>query len=247
MSQAVDITAVLNAHTEGVLAGPSIVNFEQEIERARCAGLTVEGLIVLDRPDLATRLQFEAVKSRHKVIITDHGDLGLSRNSAVTVANGAFIAFLDGDDIWGQDWLVAAHQFCTAEPDVTIAHPEAFVLFGEARQMWWHVDSRDPAFDPDYLRFGNYWDSLSFASCAIYRRYPFGSTDLRRGFGYEDWHWNCVTLAAGIDHRPVADTLHFKRRRRGSLVAQSKAANAIPWITPIASYGWTVHNYHKEN
>jgi len=27
-----------------------------------------------------------------------------------------------------------------------------------------------------------------------------------RGFGFEDWHFNCVTLADGIEHRPVPGT-----------------------------------------
>jgi glycosyltransferase involved in cell wall biosynthesis len=239
MSHTTDITAVLTAHAEGRLAGPSLASFEQAIEAARQSGLAVEGLIVLDRADAATRRQFSGVEVRHRVILTDEGDPGLARNAAVARAEGAFVAFLDGDDLWARDWLVLAHQFCASEPDAVVAHSEINIAFGDERHMWWHADSRDPAFDPDYLRIANYWDAMSFASRAIYRRHPFVANDLRRGFGHEDWHWNCVTLAAGIDHRPVAGTVHFKRRRLGSQMALCATVTAVPWMTPMASYGWT--------
>ena len=238
MTRTTDITAVLNVHAEGVFAGPTLVSFEQAIETARQSGLTVEGLVVLDRPDAATRLQFEGVERRHRLVLTDKGDPGQARNVAVEVADGTFIAFLDGDDLWSQNWLISAHRFCAAEPDVTVAHSEINVIFGQVRQMYWHIDSRGRVFDPDFMRFNNYWDAMSFAARAIYRRHPFVANDLRRGFGHEDWHWNCVTLAAGIDHRAVVGTIHFKRRRRGSVLELANAASAIPWITPLASYDW---------
>ena len=239
MSPTTDITAVLNVHVEGVLAGPSLVSFEQAIEAARQSGLTVEGLIVLDRPDAATRLQFIGVESRHRVIMTDEGDPGQARNVAVAAADGTYVAFLDGDDLWSPNWLISAHRLCAAEPNITVAHSEINIIFGEARLMYWHIDSRGPMFDPDFLRFSNYWDAMSFASRLVYMRHPFVANDLRRGFGHEDWHWNCVTLAAGIDHRPVVGTVHFKRRRNRSQMSLCEAVNAIPWMTPLASYDWT--------
>lgn len=244
---AIDITAVLNAHTEGVLAGPSCASFDQAVEAARQSGLAVEGLIVLDRPDAATRTQFMGVESRHRVIVTDEGDPGLARNAAVAAANGTFVSFLDGDDLWSKNWLTLAHRFCAAEPNAIVAHSEVNISFGQARCMWWHVDSRDAAFDPGYLCIGNYWDAMSFAARAIYRRYSFVPNDLRRGFGHEDWHWNCVTLAAGIDHRPVAGTMHFKRKREGSQMALCNSVNAIPWMTPVASYDWSVQRSRRRH
>jgi glycosyltransferase involved in cell wall biosynthesis len=238
MSQRIDITAVLTVHAEGVLAGPSLVSFDQTIAAAKQSGLEVEGLIVLDRPDAMTHLLFTGVDRRHRLVTTNLGDPGLARNAAVAESSGQFIAFLDGDDLWAPDWLTSAHEFCALEPSTTIAHSEANIIFGETRAMWWHVDSRDARFDIDYLRIGNYWDAMSFASCEIYRRFPFAANDLRHGFGHEDWHWNCVTLSAGIDHRPVPGTLHFKRRRRDSQMALCDAINAVPWMSSLASYNW---------
>jgi glycosyltransferase involved in cell wall biosynthesis len=233
------VTAVLTAHSEGVLAGPSLISFEQAIDAARMQGVSVESLVVLDRPTSATKLQFSTAGLRHRIIQTDLGDPGLARNAAVAAAVGEFVGFLDGDDLWSRNWLWRAHAFCSADPRFVVAHSEVNVIFGKVRQMWWQIDSRAPGFDPTYLRSGNYWDAMSFGSRAIYRRYPFVANDLRRGFGHEDWHWNCVTLAAGIDHRPVHGTVHFKRRRKGSQMALCDAVDAMPWINPLTSFGWS--------
>ena len=238
MNREPDITAVLNAHAEGVLAGPSLVSFEQAINTARQAGLDVEGLVVLDRPDAATRSQFTGIAPRHRLIVTDEGDPGQARNAAVAAASGTFVAFLDGDDLWSRNWLVSAYRSCAAEPDSMVAHSEIIIVFGQKHQLYWHVDSCHPSFDPDFLRYNNYWDAMSFAARILYRRHPFVANNIDLGFGHEDWHWNCVTLAAGINHRPVPGTVHFKRRRGGSQMSLYER-EAIPWMTPIASYDWT--------
>lgn len=240
MTQQIDITAVLTAHAEGVLAGPSLVSFDQAIEASRKAGFKVEGLIVLDRPSRSTRAQFAGVESRHRILVTDCGDPGLARNAAVAEAHGDFLGFLDGDDLWSRNWLNAAHQCCSEEPEKIIAHSEICIVFGQARLMWWHIDSRDAEFDVDYLRVANYWDAMSFAARPIYRKYPYLENNIQLGFGHEDWHWNCVTLAAGIDHRPAMGTVHFKRRRPGSQMQLCNTVSAVPWMTPIAAYDWSI-------
>ena len=232
------ITAVLTAHSEGVLAGPSLASFEAAIEHGRAAGLAVESLVLLDRADPATREQFTGVGERHRLVETDQGDPGLTRNAAVAMADSEYIAFLDGDDLWSFNWITAAHNLCRTQPSSLVAHSEINIVFGDARQMWFHADSRDPSFDPSYLRVANYWDAMSFGACDIYRRFPFIKNDYKRSVGPEDWLWNCNTLAAGIDHAPAPDTVHFKRRRRSSQMPLIAASNALPWRNPLTPYTW---------
>jgi len=43
-------------------------------------------------------------------------------------------------------------------------------------------------------------------------RHPFGPTDSRDGFGAGDWDFACATLAAGVQHLVVPDTVCFVRR-----------------------------------
>jgi glycosyltransferase involved in cell wall biosynthesis len=234
----IDITAILTAHREAVLAGPSLLSFEAAVAVAVRSGLSVESLIILDRPDRSTLLQFTDSASRgHRLIMIDDGDPGLARNAGAREALGKYISFLDADDLWSANWLTAAHRFCVERKDV-VAHSECNIVFGDIRKLWWHADSEGDAFDAGVLRVANYWDAMSFAARDIYAAHPFIANDLRLGYGHEDWHWNCVTLAAGIAHRPVRGTVHFKRRRGGSQSALCHDNDVIPWPNPITAYGW---------
>jgi glycosyltransferase involved in cell wall biosynthesis len=232
------ITAVLNAHREGLILGPSLQSFLRAIAEASEDGLPIEGIVVLDRPDAVTREQAAAAPTEIQIIETDFGDPGQARNAGAEAAVGAYVAYLDGDDLWSSNWLRDAHAFCNAQAAPVIAHSQIDIVFGEENLLWVHADSTDHNFNFDYLRFNNYWNAMAFVPRDIVRRFPFARTDFERGFGHEDWHWNCITYAAGVHHRPVPGTVHFKRRRVGTQYLQGSAINALPWVTPLAAYSW---------
>ena len=153
----INITAILNVHNEGLLAGPTINSFEAAIAHAQAQQLSVESFVVLDRPDETTLSVFENLRTPHKLIFSDAGDPGLARNTGVAAAQGEYISFFDGDDLYGYRWLAAAYDFCVRSPIEVVAHTEVSVVFGVERLIWWNPDSEDPFFDFDYLRFSNYW------------------------------------------------------------------------------------------
>jgi hypothetical protein len=80
---------------------------------------------------------------------------------------------------------------------------------------------------------GNYWDAMSFTERRIILDYPFVANDLKAGYGHEDWDFNNRTLLAGIQHRPVPNTVHFKRRRANSQMARCSQSDVVPWITDV--------------
>lgn len=231
------VTAIINGHREGLLAGPSIRSFLEAVAYARGHGLEVDPLIVLDRPDDVTTALFrENPVGDREIVVTDYGDLGLARNRATQEARGEYVGFLDADDLWSVNWLAAAYALCRAETKPTVAHSEINVVFGGAHNFWIHADSEAPGFDPGYLGISNYWDSMSFAARRVYVDFPFARASFGEGYGYEDWHWNCETLVAGIAHRPVTDTVHFKRRRANSLLSLCSDKDVVPWPTDIVLY-----------
>jgi glycosyltransferase involved in cell wall biosynthesis len=235
----IDVTAVLNVHDEAILTGPSVLSFEASIGRARSAGLEVESIVVLDKPTPETVLQFENAEVRgHRVVMSEAGNLALARNVAVEHARGRFVGFLDADDLWSENWLLEAFKLCRRD-DATAAHSEFNVFFGKSSAtIVCHVDSKGAAFDHDVLRVANYWDSLVFTSRDTLREYPYAPIDFAEGYGYEDWHWNCLTFAAGVHHRPVPGTVHFKRRRERSLTTESIDSDLLPRPTIMAAYTW---------
>ena len=67
---------------------------------------------------------------------------------------------------------------------------------------------------------------------------PYVKNDMKRRFGHEDWHWNEVTLSAGIAHRPVAGTVHFKRRRKASQSVLCESNDVITHPSAAKPYVW---------
>lgn len=229
-----DVSIVINAHREGLLAGPSIGSMMEARSHAEALGLKTEVIAVLDRSDRLTSTVFaEASVRGMRIVETDYGDPGLARNRGADEATGRYIAYLDADDLWSFNWISEAHRFVEAHDGPVIAHSEVNIVFGETSNIWVHADSASEGFDASYLAIGNYWDAMCFTLRETMLTHPFKANDLKGGYGHEDWHFNCVTLLAGIHHRPVPDTVHMKRRRAGSQMARCSQNDVVPWITDV--------------
>ena len=230
------VAVILNAHRERWYLHTALASVADAVARARAeAGLDVAVHIVLDRPDDLTREVAEASRPEGATMEeVDHGDLALSRQSGIAAVTADFVALMDGDDLWGQDWLVRAHEQARRATRPTVWHPDINVIFGGGQpQVFVHADSESPDFDSFELFDHNHWTSLSFAARETYLEFPFHPLHLTRGRGFEDWSWNCRTLAAGVAHRVVPETVHFIRRREGSLSRLSQTLGILPEPTTL--------------
>ena len=234
-----DITVTIIFHHEGALALSALASLGDLVSVARAGGLAVETQAILDRADELTRHNLKEqgwwIDAVEEV---SFGDLGLSRNAGARTARGRFLSFLDGDDLWGEQWLRAAFQAATAPaaPDDLIWHPEYLYVFSDAEPdgkpaagITRMQSSDTPGFDPAMLLFGNLWSANAFASRDLYLRFPYYAVDRNRGIGIDDWSWNLATLAAGVQHRVVPGAVHLIRRKvAGSLDRQNAAQQLLP-------------------
>jgi hypothetical protein len=249
-----DVTAAIVFHGEGLLAAASITSFTRCCDKATTNGIEVTRLALLDRADGLTRKVVEAEGAAFdRVESVDHGDLGATRNSAVDLMSSTYAAFFDGDDLWGDQWLVRAHQYAEAAPDGdVIFHPRFVYRFspadyriqsrtaippvGAISHVYVQLDSREASFDPRSLLFCNPWSANAFAKRSVYERYPYHRLDRTTGFGFEDWTWNLETLVHGVTHAIVPETVHcIRTNRQESLGRQQQAEGIIPPIHRFAS------------
>lgn len=237
MAEHVDITVMINAHREGPLLAMSIRSAVQALQRAETDGWSGEIILVLDRTDEITRTIAERhLGPGHQTLATDFGDPGQARNHGIARARGRTLALLDGDDLFGKEWLARGFEMLSREGlGNTCLHPAWTVIFGEEKAIWRHIGMEHPDFRPRHLMFENGFTNLSFAPTHVFRSVPFRATAFDRHLGHEDWAWMRETTHLGIRHLVVPQTLHAVRRKRSSRLVQSRAEHHLPIPTPMFS------------
>lgn len=221
-----DISIVINAHTEGALARPSIKSALKAELHAQNAGLSVEIIAILDASDADTRSEFFEYRGKMEIVSANFLDLASSRNFGVDQCNSKYIAFMDADDIWKSDWLTLAFNYLEAHNTPAIAHPEMNIFFGDQIDVVLHKSS--DLIQKNLLAFRNAWTSASFAPRDILSDIRYPSKNHAQQIGFEDWGWNLRTIAAGYKHVVVPNTAHMIRKKRTSLSKSESAINCFP-------------------
>lgn len=235
-----DISVIVTFHREGRLAHRSINSIIRTRAAIEATGVIVETILVLDCADDLTRhsvISHPARRQQDRIIEVGYRDLSASRNEAIAGASGGHIAIFDGDDLYSEKWLLQAYKRHLEDGGYHIYHPELIVSFDTVKGYNYEVDQTSVQFDPLNLLMTNYWCSCSFANHETYLDHPYVPKDsVDCGFGFEDWHWNCETVAAGLEHRIVPGTAIFYRRKRvGSLGTTDKDAFRIIRPTQLFS------------
>jgi hypothetical protein len=227
----VDLTVVVTVHDETLVSGPTMRSADLAVAEARGRGYTVETIVALDRATGATSDYFHQPRFNHwERWEMREGDLGRVRNALLPRTKGRYIAFLDADDLFSENWLaegIAALDVATDRRERAIAHPELNVIFDGGRSVRQNVDSSSPLFTPYLLYVRNCYDSLCMSPREAHLAVPYVHRDIPNGLSYQDWQYAIETLSRGWRHLVVQDTIIFKRRRDFSLVVESNFRKSI--------------------
>jgi len=237
------LTVVMCAHREGRLLHPTFRAIHDAIEYALQRGRDVRMLVVLDRADVPTREFVSEALGPHGYFAgvcevalaeVDFGDPARSRNAGAKRVETRFVAMVDADNLPSRTWFAAGLETLLAQDSQSIAHPSLLVTFGERSEIWPQCSSEEGYFRLGNLYDCNYWDTVSMAEREIYEQVPYHPTAPGTGIGYEDWHWNTVTLAQEIRHVIVPDTAYFYRIKRGDSVNnRNHAASSLIPASPL--------------
>ncbi|AIC46844.1 glycosyltransferase family A protein [Rhodoluna lacicola] len=219
-------------HAEGLLALPAMKSAHELVQKAKSFGKVTLNA-VLDNADPKTKEIVSSAKSCFDSIhFVEFGDLGKTRNFCIQVAKGSHISMLDGDDLWGAEWISRAMTHESNEEEATVLHPEFLYYFheddlanrGKVKKSFFirHQSSILTQASPKLLYLANFWSANNFMPLSIARKYPYRPTIQELGLGIEDWSWNLETVANGILHEVVPGTIHFIRvKQAGSLGVQN--------------------------
>jgi hypothetical protein len=210
------ISVIVNLHREGRVCVPTIVSVLRAVKHAEENGYSCETLAVVDKGDPETFAALDPFRAQIRIEECAFGDPGEARNFGTSRAVGDFIAFVDGDDLVGSEWLTIAVRTVLSFPerDVVI-HPRINYVFGENIEpfIWVHPDMDEDGINISYLGVANLWTQLSFAKAEIYKKFKYVKSPFENGFGYEDWSWNFETVRSNVTHLAPLGTIHFIRRK----------------------------------
>jgi glycosyltransferase involved in cell wall biosynthesis len=231
-----DLTVVVTAHDETAVCGPTMRAADLAVEAARARGFGVQTIIGLDAPTEETSAYFHQPHFDHwERRVLHERELGRVRNALVPECEGRYIAFLDADDLFSENWLaegVATLDAAAERGERAIAHPELNVVFDGAKVIHVNIDQKSPLFTPHYLYFRHYYDSLCMAPRDAHLEIPYVIRDVPNGLSYQDFQFTIESLEAGWQHVVVRDTIIFKRRRDVSLVTESNLRKSLVRALP---------------
>jgi Glycosyl transferase family 2 len=227
----VDVTVMVTVHNETLVCGPTMESAEQAIVAARAAGHTVQSVLALDNATDATTEYFDRPEfDPWEKWVVREGDPGRVRNTLVPRTEGRYVAFLDADDLFSENWLAAgvtALKEADERGERMIAHPELNVIFDGGAQMNQNISQDSPLFTPYFLYVRNCYDTLCLTPREAHLEVPYGGRDIANGISREDWQFAIETMGRGWKHVIVPDTIIFKRRRDFSMMVESNARKSI--------------------
>lgn len=219
----IELSVIVTAHHEGILAHKTILSVLRALEAFDTQNIPYEILVHIDNGDDATKKYYSRYKddTRFTILENSFGNPADSRNFAVREARGVFTALFDGDDLMSRNWLIDSYNAAKHYDKPVVYRPQYHFHFGVAEElnhMWVMDDSFSKEEDALILSFYNRWTLTLLAPTRTLLDHPFRPS--LNGFAYEDWLFNADIRADDIPVKVSPGTVVFYRRRPGSVTSE---------------------------
>lgn len=215
----IGLSIIITAHHEGLLAHKTILSVLDAVAPLEKEGVLVEIIVSVDNPDKVTEDYYHRYRAdkRFTIITVSYGNVSESRNNAIALARGKYVALLDGDDLLSPNFYIEAYRMAEERDGLFVLRPNVQLQFGidtSETGIWLIDNSFEIGKDVRIMAYYNRWPSVAlFAPRAVFDTIQFFPST--KGYGYEDYHANAEMLAAGIPQVVVPETTFFYRRSLG--------------------------------
>ncbi|MYZ49127.1 glycosyltransferase [Propylenella binzhouense] len=232
MFSSFDCSAVINVHREGVLLAPTLNSLSAAKREAARAGYRVEFVVVADNPDQKTLDLCRNWKDADSIHEVGFADLGRSRDFGIKMSSQRHVFMHDADDLFSSNLYRTFFEYRRAGliQDMAVYHTEFFISFGGENGIRRIIPSDHPDFDPMLLTFDWFFSNKCVVDRELLERFPMPHNDKASGLGNEDWSWAGDTIANGVLHSVLPQTVCFYRVKSAHL-----SLGATPSMTQRAS------------
>lgn len=207
----VDVTTVITAHKEGLLAHKTMLSVLRAAKKLKEHNLSYEIIVHIDNGDETTKDYFARYKNDSNVRLYENtfGELSQSRNFAMGQARGEYVSCIDADDLCSENWLINSYNVVKGDKK-TVARINYVITFGADRAVVTDNSDISPLKQRLYLMASNMYGSPLFCHKSVYenqQQRPNGGP-----YGSEDWQWTLDTMAQGVKHVVAPETIFFYRK-----------------------------------
>lgn len=241
MAKKVDISVIVTAHTEGLVAHKTILSLAKSVEllKDKFPQIKYEIIINLDKPNQETIDYYSRYSDDNSFTLyqTNYGNVADARNYAINKARGKYIALIDGDDMVSSNWLLKAYELALTKNGDYILHPNIQIQFGMDLSrigLWIMGDTLGRERDRIIMTQFNRWVSTLFAPKTVFNTVHYRPPI--NGYGYEDYLFNADTTAKKILHYIVPETSFYYRRSSNNKQSEHIRNNTILGYTQLFEF-----------
>ena len=133
MTKACDVSIIVTAHDEGILAHKTMLSVFRAAKKLEEAEMSYEVIVHIDNGTEATKDYFSRYGDNELVTVFQNtfGDLSMSRNFSVENSHGTYITCVDADDLLSENWFTNAYSTVKGKEDI-VARVNYVITFGSS-------------------------------------------------------------------------------------------------------------------